>query len=182
MQKENEVFINPNLHIYDFGDRFDVVCPSCKKPALVTAKKGNHHQVSFSCAHCGSSKSWKGAHTVRYENKKVNPNEGHVCIGGPFDWYFHYPLLLQEKCCGEVLWACNHKHLEFLESYVQAKQRKDNLEEFGGNRTLASRLPSWMISAANRDRVLKAIAKMKNKKHIKAVVDNSVRASLRATL
>ncbi len=83
-----------------------------------------------------------------------------LVIGGNFDWYFQEPLWLQTECCGETLWAYNEKHLEFIENYVAAKLRARIPNQ---NRSLASRLPKWIKSAKNRDEILKAIGKLKEK-------------------
>lgn len=65
---------------------------------------------------------------------------------------------IQIKCCGEILWANNFEHLDFIEKYVAAKlrERKPNV-----NRSVASRLPSWIKDKSNRDKILKAISKFK---------------------
>jgi hypothetical protein len=86
---------------------------------------------------------------------------GQVSIGGNFDWYFRLPLWLQIECCGgETLWAYDKKHLNFIENYVAARlrERKPNV-----NKSLASRLPQWIKSAKNREEILRAIGKLKEK-------------------
>ena len=85
---------------------------------------------------------------------------GGIAVGGNFDWYFRFPLWLEISCCGETLWAYNEKHLEFIEKYVAAKlrERVPNI-----NKSLASRLPDWIKRAKNRDEILKAIGKLKEK-------------------
>jgi hypothetical protein len=88
-------------------------------------------------------KTWKG-HQIR--------------VGDKTDWYFQYPLQLQIECCGQTLWAYNEKHLEFIKNYVEAKlrARTPNI-----NRSLVSRLPKWIKSARNRERILRAIEILK---------------------
>ena len=80
---------------------------------------------------------------------------------------FGYPVWLQSDCCGETLYALNYEHLQFLEDYVSAKIRErgiENKEEFYyRNRTLESRLPQWIKSAKNRERILKTIENLKKK-------------------
>src|SRR5215212_7033778 len=68
------------------------------------------------------------------------------------DWYFGLPLWLQTPCAGQVLWAWNEWHLDWMERYVAAdlRERTPNI-----NMSLASRLPRWIKSAKNRDEVLK---------------------------
>ena len=43
---------------------------------------------------------------------------------GILDHFFGLPLWLQTSCCGQVLWAYNEAHLNFLESYVQSRLRE----------------------------------------------------------
>jgi uncharacterized membrane-anchored protein YjiN (DUF445 family) len=101
----------------------------------------------LSCLHC--------SYTSIY-------NERRQRRGGPYDWYFRLPLWLQTPCCGEILWAFNEEHLNFLEQYVTEKQRrKFHVEGQIRNGTMASRLPNWMKSAKNRDQVLKGIERLK---------------------
>ena len=97
------------------------------------------------CLHC--------AYYEIYEGKKA-------LIGNAKDWYFQRPLWLQISCCGKILWAYNKQHLDLLESYVSAKlrKRKPNV-----NKSVASRLPNWIKLAKNRDEILKAIGKLKEK-------------------
>jgi hypothetical protein len=69
-------------------------------------------------------------------------------------------LWLKTNCCGNTLWAYNKEHLDFLESYVSASIREQvpNI-----NKSLASRLPTWIKSAKNRETVLKCINKLRKK-------------------
>ena len=83
-----------------------------------------------------------------------------ITTGESVDWYFRLPLWLQVPCCGEVLWAYNERHLIFLEEYVGSFLRERHPNK---NRSLASRLPSWMKEAQNRDAVLKCVGKLKQK-------------------
>ena len=141
--------------IHSFTDRFLVRCPDCSRRAEVRRvspeQTPNPWQARFCCTNCATVK-----------NKQLSGWSDNV----PFDWIFKYPLWLQTECCGETLWAYNLKHLDFLESYVSAKHRvgltPTDAQKLGyQNSTLASRLPSWMITAKNRQAVLKAIRKLK---------------------
>ena len=76
---------------------------------------------------------------------------------GAFDPWFGLPLWLQAPCCGEVLWAWNRGHLDFLRQYVTAslREREPNL-----NRSMASRLPRWIKAAKNRDEIVRCIERL----------------------
>lgn len=153
------------ITVWDFGDSFLVVCPICSRRAMVS-DRGAHpgYRIVLTCRECGHSDTWKYASPgIGYTNDLARYTPGQVCIGAAADWYFHLPLWLQVPCCGEMLWAYNADHLQFLEDYVGAtlrERRRD--EEFGwSNQSLASRLPTWMKSAKNRSTVLKCLAKLK---------------------
>lgn len=149
-------FINTGERLYQFSYLFLVRCPRCDSCAEVVLKDRNVDVEESKtpvaatylfaarrlvCTHCGYVKEWEG--------KRVSPTELE-------DWYFHRPLWLQTSCCGEVLWAFNKDHLDFLEDFVGA-----GLREAYPNGTIASRLPEWMKSAKNRNDVLKCIRKLR---------------------
>ncbi len=84
------------------------------------------------------------------------------------DWYFHYPVWLSTSCGRETLWAYNEEHLDYLESYVSAtlRERAPASPESATrvrNASLASRLPSWLTAAKNREKVLAAIGKLRTR-------------------
>jgi len=152
------------LSIYDFGHDFLVRCPQCKRCAEVTIKGVNPLQpsaVRLVCGHCGYSKqvqqdviqtTWrKGRYRMDY------------AIGGAYDWYFKTPLWLRTPCAGHELWANNADHLEFLEEYVRASIREDSANRLRAirNSSLASRLPGWIKSAKNRDKLDQGLKKLR---------------------
>jgi hypothetical protein len=69
------------------------------------------------------------------------------------DGYFGAELWLQAECCGgNLLWARNRGHLEYLRAYVAGK-----LREHDGNpyvKPLSSKLPTWMKQAKHREEVI----------------------------
>lgn len=73
------------------------------------------------------------------------------------DPVFGLDLWLRTPCTGEVLWAYNDEHLEFLRRYVGATVRERTPKQNG---SIASRLPRWMTSAKHRDEVLAAISRL----------------------
>jgi hypothetical protein len=145
------------LYIYRFSDLFLVRCPRCDKQAKVILRdlntsgeeiaKGGWGALIFAarrvvCVHCG--------YTAEWHHRMVSYVEGE-------DWYFHLPLWLQTPCCGEVLWAFNPAHLDFIEEFVRAEIRDSR-----GNETLASRLPGWMKSGGIREEVLRCVQKLRS--------------------
>ena len=75
----------------------------------------------------------------------------------PFDPHFGYGLWLQTRCAGNVLWAYNHQHLEFIRAYVASSLRERTPNT---NSSLASRLPKWLKSAKNRQAVERAVKRL----------------------
>jgi len=76
--------------------------------------------------------------------------------------FFHLPVWLQTDFSGEILWAYNLEHLDFLAAHIGAKLRERNGFQFRV-RSIGARLPRWMTSAGNREAVLKAIEKLREK-------------------
>lgn len=151
--KSKERFSDNGKLTYEFGDEFLVVCPRCAGKARVFRVEIGSEKLSerlsaarkLVCFSCVYRDEWNG---------------GEIGIGGNFDWYFRLPLWMQISCCGETLWANNEKHLEFIEDYVGARLRE---RKPFVNKSLASRLPNWIKKAKNREEILKAIGKLKEK-------------------
>lgn len=141
--------------IYSFQDEFLVKCPCCDSCAKVRRIDPESQDWfaprRFSCIKCGSSSNWAEKEIKRY------------WLYEPVDDYFHYPLWLQIPCCGQILWAYNLRHLDFIEQFVaaQIRQRKPDEKLGWSNQSLFSRLPKWIQSRKNRDEILKAIIKMR---------------------
>ncbi len=141
-------------YLYEFSDLFLVRCPRCDKCARIMPRDMTDwlaHPYPYTrllfaprritCEYCGYVKEWEG--------KRVKAAGGN-------DWYFGFPLWLQTNCSGELLWAINQHHLQFMEDFVRADFRETHW-----NATLASRLPEWMKLGKNRADVLKCLAKLR---------------------
>ncbi|MDX1912826.1 MAG: hypothetical protein SFV22_15145 [Saprospiraceae bacterium] len=97
--------------------------------------------------------------------KRADPKQKNgkaLIFGSPVDPCFHLPVWLQTAFSGEILWAYNFEHLDFLAAHVGAKLRERNGFKFQV-RSIGARLPRWMTSAGNREGVLRAIEKLKEK-------------------
>jgi hypothetical protein len=157
----------PPSYIWNYGDEFLVVCPSCAKCALVRPGPSmKKPEARLTCPSCGYAKDWVRKQLPMTNGK--NPaqfEEGVICIGAPVDWFFHQPLWLQAPCCGETLWAYNAKYLKWLRAFVSADLRERSKSPTLGwsNKSLASRLPKWIKQASNRKAVLAAITRMENR-------------------
>ena len=121
-------------------------CSGCGRWLRWTGRRarGPLARVKLQCAGCGAT-------------TLVVPKWWPAPAGEARDAYFGLPLWLQTPCCGEVLWAVNPGHLRFLRQYIGAalRERTPNL-----NRSLASRLPTWMKVAKHRDEVLRGIERL----------------------
>jgi hypothetical protein len=160
-------FQDDGRRLYDFAYLFLVQCPRCGKRAEVrpippkdpAAKAPTGYAEVFTprrlaCLHCGYTRETdnrveRNGRRVR----EIRPQEGK-------DWYFHRPLWLQAGCCGELLWAFNRDHLEYMEGFVGAGLREEAFPMYT-NSTMMSRLPRWMKLARNREEVLGCIRKLK---------------------
>lgn len=141
--------------IEDFTDEFLVICPRCEARAQVLVRSAEPPMVAqprrLVCEACGLVREWAGSVIQKVQGS---------------DWYFHLPLWLRVPCCGEVLWAHNWRHLQFIEEYVAAdlREQRQHLSDGWGNRRLANRLPRWMKLAKNRAAVLAAIRKLREER------------------
>jgi DNA-directed RNA polymerase subunit RPC12/RpoP len=139
-----------------------VVCPDCSKKAIVkpgnfTIRDSDTTGVKVVCLNCGFNKLLleKPLLILSYSSRKVITGRCFI-IGGSVDPFFHLPLWLQTNFEGHTLWAYNLEHLDFLGNHVEAKLRERNGQALF-NKSLGSRLPSWMTSKKNRNAVLKKI-------------------------
>ena len=159
--RENERFLDTGTRIYEFYDKFLVVCPRCGAMAKVLIDEAEFEKLPkrrslearnkffaprrLVCLSCSHHQIWSGKEIV---------------VGSNVDWYFRLPLWLEISCGGELLWAYNLEHLELLEKYVAAKLRERTKK---GRSSFFSKLPKWIKSAKNRDEILKAIQKLKSR-------------------
>jgi hypothetical protein len=142
--------------IYSFMDETLVVCPKCSGCAI-TKQRDKSKPVWSSprrlvCTVCSYTSDWARRQTARGWYKVR-------------DDYFELPLWLQSRCCGEVLWAYNERQIEFIEGFVGARlrERVRSVQYGWSNASLASRLPAWMKSGKNRDEVLKAASRLRDR-------------------
>lgn len=80
---------------------------------------------------------------------------------GIVDPAFGLPLWYVDEVKGAVIWAYNKAHLEEIEAYVSSKLRERSTDGF--KMTMVEKLPNFIKIAKNREEVLKALDRMKNK-------------------
>lgn len=151
-------FTDPAVSLYALAEYpVHVVCPGCRGHAEVAPWLGDQAPDRYSdrwprrlsCRACGHVRDSPGAGPVTYSCQGW---------GGPSDPYFHQPLWLRERCCGQTLWAFNEAHLDVLEGYVGARLRERG--DVGGL-TMLARLPGWLKSAKNRGEILRVIDRLR---------------------
>jgi len=154
--------------IYQLASNVWVICPACAGKALVDTGGVSYPQnqmgdIKVVCTACGFNKLLQRKPTVIVNGVPRKRTEGkHAIFGAPMDPFFHLPLWLTDRVKGNLLWAYNEEHLDFLKQFVAAKLRERNGKKLT-NGSLGSRLPTWMTSKNNREIVLKAIEKLRGK-------------------
>ena len=144
-------------HLYEFVKDISVICPKCDNKALVKTGdfsifKYEAKDVKVVCSKCGFNKTLD----------KIATKGKHLIFGAPVDPFFHLPVWYQDDFIGNVLWAYNPEHLEFLEQHVGAKLRERNGFKHQ-IKTIGAKLPRWMTTKNNREVVLKTLLKLKSK-------------------
>jgi hypothetical protein len=143
MNDKTNRFIDSNLSLSDFSDKTLVACPQCGKRAEVI---GNHTKTPVLICYSCHYKNEQPQGTKEY-----NPTI-HSEFGVEF-W-------LQASFKNELLWFHNHEQMAYVKRYIQADIRERNNREFF---TLVEKLPQFIKSAKNRDRLLKLIEKLEKK-------------------
>jgi hypothetical protein len=153
-------FTDPGTSLDEMLDEILVVCPRCHACARITPtapaptqdpmRPGLFAPRRLVCVHCGYTREWA--------EKRIRRSGNSTPV---VDDFFDEPLWLQEPFDGKVLWAYNLRHLSLIEAYVAADLREHRRDPVWKNRSLINRLPRWISSAKNRERVLKALEKLR---------------------
>jgi predicted RNA-binding Zn-ribbon protein involved in translation (DUF1610 family) len=149
-----------------------VVCPTCHRRAVVRAT--GRRSARLVCPSCGLARTWEGTELhVLIDDERI------ILKRGPSAWVhpttrrgvddctleqgveprFGLPLWLRTECCGgNLLWANNEAHLDYLAAYVGARLR----ERRPFPTPLSAKLPKWLKSAKHRDEVLRHIDRLRS--------------------
>jgi hypothetical protein len=79
-----------------------------------------------------------------------------------FHFFTKGPLWLRIPCHKNMLWILNREHLDFMEQYISAELREQRIPAMS-SRSISSSLPRWLISAKNRDNVVRCLKKLREK-------------------
>lgn len=143
-------------YLENFINHIDVECPHCSARALVVSNPIDRAKTRFTCSSCGKSKNWTGNSSVFIQSGFTNIKG--IVLGQPFDCFFKYPLWYKSDFKGNTLFFYNLEHLTFIKEYIQNPLRERVGNEHGwSNRSIQSRLPKWLLSAGNREEIVKKI-------------------------
>lgn len=137
----NSRFIDTGERIYDFLFKHNILmeCPHCMKCASGIRRNDGEFGYIMQCKRCGILTS---------------PLVGTWGKGT----FMGFKLWLRTNCCGNLLWAYNKAHLDFLDEYISSTLRERIPNK---NQSLASRLPDWIKNGKNRDDLSRGIAKLR---------------------
>jgi hypothetical protein len=120
-------------------------CRNCGRELELRFSGAPHrHAALLRCPGCGAGM----LETIHWQ--RVSPSV-------PSEPYFGLPLWFVGRVKGDVFWAYNTRHLEFLRRYLDAdlRFRTPNV-----NSSIASRLPRFLLDRKNRRAVVKELATM----------------------
>jgi DNA-directed RNA polymerase subunit RPC12/RpoP len=144
-------FTDKNYRLSDFENEVWVVCPSCSKQAI-SMLKISEKKARLVCAHCGHHAVASAMN--EYEKGKT------LEVKQAAHLFFDAELWFATPFKGEVFWAYNPEHLEYLEQYIAAKIRE---HKDRSHFTLLEKLPKFYHEAKNREGLLKVIDKLNKK-------------------
>ncbi len=134
-------------------------CPECGKRITVNINKVTQKKQSMKipCKNCGFTESY----IPKYVKREIIYGD----IKNGKERFFNADLWLKKEYRGNLFWATNYKHLEYLKEYIQAKIRISDYSyiDFHWNMTMVAKLPQFIKSGKNRESLLKIIQQLENK-------------------
>ncbi|WP_428229237.1 hypothetical protein [Flavobacterium sp.] len=104
------------------------------------------------CPHCNFQEEWKPK--IREILQKPKDD------GLKKDRWFNLTLWFQKEVSGNIFWAYNVDHIQYLERYIEAGLRERN-SKINFSASLVARLPKFVKAAKNREKLLKIVEKWK---------------------
>lgn len=147
---KTERFNDQNRRLADFRTEVLVVCPTCRRQAVASVDYASK-KSRLLCPSCGYNKE-------KTTEARLFGITGHIEVEAHV--YFRAELWLEHPFKGDVVWAYNYAHLDYLESYISStlREHKDR-----SNFTLLEKLPKFYHDAKNRTALLKLINKMRKR-------------------
>jgi len=141
-----------NMMRYDI--HLKAYCNACAHPIVVNKflQKKPVYELSIVCPKCKTEEN--------YQAKVTKLNCSAVTNRSYTDPWFGCELWLQYSFKSDVFWANNYEHLDYMKRYIQAGLRERFNREFY---TMVEKLPTFIKSAKNRDKLLKLIDRMEKK-------------------
>jgi endogenous inhibitor of DNA gyrase (YacG/DUF329 family) len=129
-------------------------CSNCTFELKVDIPNVNEKKetIAVKCSNCGK--------TEKYTPRNIVQEWKYDHSGQCSDSYFGLPLWLSANFRENNFWALNYEHLAYLKEYIAAQLREKN------NRlhwTMVEKLPDWMKSGKNRDKIIKLITALERK-------------------
>lgn len=150
----------PNCHFSQRGrkETFRVElkcnCSNCAVEINLTIPNVNKkkERIAVKCKNCGV--------TQDYEPRNISQEWMFSNNGKEIENYFGLPLWISSNFRNYTFWAFNYEHLDYLKKYISADLRERN------NRThwtMVEKLPVWMKSSKNREKLIKLINELEIK-------------------
>lgn len=162
-----------------------VECPRCGRCAYVAsleslATVGWYYlrEARLTCPGCALTRTWAGEElhvlvddepaVLRYGLANwVHPDTGRAQREfrerPGIERRFGARLWLRAECCGgELLWANNAAHLDYLDAYIGATLRERPPD---ASSQLFWRLPGWMKDAKHREEVVRTLTRLRKRLH-----------------
>ena len=129
-------------------------CSNCNSKINLTIPYVNEkkEKIAIRCKTCGITQDYKPRNISQ---EWMFENSGKV-----IENYFGLPLWINSSFRNYTFWAFNYEHLEYLKGYISADLRERN------NRThwtMVEKLPDWMKSSKNREKLIKLINELEIK-------------------
>ncbi|MCB9201480.1 MAG: hypothetical protein H6604_00315 [Flavobacteriales bacterium] len=147
-------------YIEEFKNIIVVKCNNCTQKSLIITENTYSLQGKVICKSCGYNKNIteNDSYNLFGNNNLLVEFKYNINEGNNLNFTLWYTGNLDEN----VFWVYNLEHLKFLKNFLNAKLRERDISEVN-NKSIASRLPKWMTSKKNRNKVLKLIEKLEIK-------------------
>ncbi|WP_427873194.1 hypothetical protein [Flavobacterium sp. MMS24-S5] len=141
--------------IYQYVAYGNPYCNNCYEQYEFESQplKEKPEKCRVKCPYCGFHEEWKPKIREFLQDSKIED-------GLVREQHYNLPLWFQKDIGGNVFWAYNQDHIDYLERYIQADLRERN-SKANYNSSLVSRLPQFVKASKNREKLLKILKKWK---------------------
>ncbi len=141
--------------IYQYIAYGKVYCNNCFEKFEYESQplKQEPEKYKTKCPHCKFQEELEPKIKVVFRNLQIFD-------GLRRDQWYNLPIWFQKDVNGNLFWAYNLEHIEYLERYIKADLRERPFTN-GFNMTMVARLPQFVKAAKNREKLLKILKKWK---------------------